>query len=265
MCTVTVLAGAALSARARLGDLVLRVVCNRDEARSRPDAEPPAAHTIDGRTVLMPRDPEGGGTWIAANDRGLVFVLLNAYPPQPLGTASVSATAEARTSRGSIIPSLASSDSVSEALDRATYVDVNVFRPFRLMLLDRHQLIECWLEGTVLRHRQAFLNAPLVRTSSSLGDAVVQAPRRALFRRFFAGTADPLAAQDAFHDHQWPGAEAISIRMERTEARTVSRSVVEVGRELVRFSYSSSGAGDDVPSRLSIALTAPPRQSARCS
>lgn len=265
MCTVTVLAGATLSARSRPGDPVLRVVFNRDELRSRPRAEPPSAHVLDGRTVLMPRDPQGGGTWTAANDRGVVFVLLNAYPARPTDLVVEATAGAAWKSRGSIIPAIASSGSVSEALDRAAGIDVTAFRPFRLMLLDRHQLIECWPDAARLRHRLAFLHAPLIRTSSSLGDAAVQAPRRALFRRFFAGTTHPLAAQDAFHDHQWPGAEAISIRMERPDAWTVSRSAVEVGRELVRFSYSPSDAVDDGPCRLSLALTAAPRQTARCS
>jgi hypothetical protein len=262
MCTVTVLPGAALAGRMTPGAPVLRVACNRDELRSRPKAEPPATHILDGRSVLMPRDPEGGGTWIAANDRGLVFVLLNAYPPQPSGTTAV--VGGVGPSRGSIVPALASSDSVSEALDRSAAIDARAFRPFRLIVLDRHQLIECWPAGAFLQHRRTFVHRPLVRTSSSLGDALVQAPRRALFRRFFDRAADPRAAQDAFHDHQWPGAEAISVRMERPDARTVSRSVVEVGHDLVRFSYSCL-AGDDAPYRLSVALAALPRQSARCS
>ena len=260
MCTVSVLPGSALDGCLTPGAPVLRVACNRDELRSRAKAEPPAAHLLDGRTVLMPRDPEGGGTWIAANDRGLVFVMLNAYPTR----VSADAQAGTWTSRGSIIPALASSDTVFEALDRAGRLDVGAFRPFRLMLLDRYQLVECWPDAARLRHRLAFLHAPLVRTSSSLGDAVVQAPRHALFRRFFEGSAYPSAAQDAFHDHQWPDAAAISIRMERPDARTVSRSVVQVSHDLVRFSYSCL-AGDEVPYQLSIGLTAPPFQSARCS
>lgn len=263
MCTVTVLPGVALAGRMTPDAPVLRVACNRDELRSRPKAEPPMAHILGGRTVLMPRDPEGGGTWIAANDRGLVFVLLNAYPPLPSGTTA--AVGGVCPSRGSIIPALASCDSVSEALDRCVSIDVRDFRPFRLMLLDRHQLIECWPEGALLRHRRAFQQGPLLRTSSSLGDVVVQEPRRALFRRFFDRAADPRAAQDAFHDHQWPGAEAISVRMKRPDARTVSRSIVEVGNDLVRFSYTCLAGDDDVPSRVSIALAATPRQSARCS
>jgi hypothetical protein len=209
----------------------------------------------------MPRDPAAGGTWIAANDRGLVFALLNAYP----SPASPEDGAVSWTSRGSVIPQLASSETVSEALDRAGRIDLPRLRPFRLMLLDPRQLIECWPEGTRLRHRKVFLHGPLVRTSSSLGDSVVQAPRRALFRRFFDGTPHPLAAQDAFHDHQWPGAEAISIRMERADARTVSRTVVEVGRDTVRCSYSALSAGNGAPLRLSIALTSSPQQAPRRS
>jgi hypothetical protein len=261
MCTLTVLPRPALAGRSGLDEAVLRVVCNRDERLARVAALPPAAHLFDGRQVAMPIDPEGGGTWIAANDRGLVLTLLNA-------TADLSAVTAARTtpgrpSRGLIIPALASSESVSEALDRALAMNLWRFNPFRLVLLDRHQLAECWLENGLPRYRRAFLHAPLMRTSSSLGDGLVQAPRRALFRRFFEGAADPRAAQDAFHDHQWPGRESISVRMERADARTVSRTVVEVSDEVTRLRYRAIGHESD--SRLSIPLISPARLAARCS
>jgi hypothetical protein len=262
MCTVTVQTGAA-PLRSRPDEPVLRVVCNRDELRTRPDAAAPAVTVVGGRRVVMPIDVASGGTWIAGNDCGLVFVLLNAYPPR--SAAAPQLTAATPASRGLIIPILVSSSSVSEALERALRLDTARFPPFRLMLLERYQLAECWTEDGRLRHRRAFLQAPLMRTSSSLGDALVSRPRRALFRRFTACSADPRAAQDAFHDHQWPGAGAISVRMERPDARTVSRTCVEVFRDVMRVRYSSFSGGQDETTRLSIPLVPTTLHEARCS
>ena len=75
MCTVTVLPQALLSSDASDDQLLLRVVCNRDELTTRTPALPPTLWTAGPRRVLMPIDPHSGGTWIAANDAGLVFVL----------------------------------------------------------------------------------------------------------------------------------------------------------------------------------------------
>jgi len=262
MCTVTVLPPAAL-AGGGVDEAVLRVLSNRDELRSRPAAHAPEVHSIDGHRVIMPIDPAGGGTWIAASDRGLVYTLLNANPRPAAGKARETSTAGDGRSRGLIIPALASAACVSEALERALSLDVSLFNPFRLLLIDRYQLIECWPDAAGLRHRRTILHGPLMRTSSSLGDAVVQAPRRTLFRRFFGSTAAPRAAQDAFHDHQWPARKAVSVRMERADARTVSRTTIELGSELAHVSYQAEGDGAAI--RLSMKITHRPGQSERCS
>src|SRR5690348_2899943 len=77
MCTLSIIQVPAPSGR---GTPSLRIVCNRDESRSRPPASPPrwrAAEGADGVRAIWPMDMEGGGTWLGASDRGLVLSLLN--------------------------------------------------------------------------------------------------------------------------------------------------------------------------------------------
>src|SRR5215510_2217521 len=95
MCTVTIL---------RSRDM-LRVACNRDEQRARPEAYAPFIATAGRMKALMPHDPKGRGTWIAANTAGLVFALLNRNggARQPI-------------SRGVVIPALLGSASPDEAV-----------------------------------------------------------------------------------------------------------------------------------------------------
>jgi hypothetical protein len=235
MCTVTVLSRAQLRTPVPAADsLLLRVACNRDERLTRDAAAAPSVHVLGQRRVVMPVDPESGGTWIAASDAGLVFALLNATTgPSP---------AIAGDSRGSIIPRLLASSTVSEALGLALGGHFERYRPFRLMVMDPYQLVECWLDEGRVRHRRAYLQGAVMRTSSGLGDALVEGPRRALFRQFFKGPGNAVVAQDAFHDHQWPGREAVSVRMSRGDARTVSRCIVELSAGYATMTYRATGA-----------------------
>jgi hypothetical protein len=187
----------------------------------------------------MPIDPQSGGTWIAVNDAGVVFALLNAYPQVSNATriSAVESRQPPALSRGTIIPVLVESATVSEALIRAQRLRAKSFAPFRLLLFDRFQLVECWPHDHWIRHRRSFLSAPIMRTSSGLGDAEVSGPRRALFEHFLSHPDDACVAQDRFHQHRWIGREAVSVNMRRNDARTVSRTVVEVGCETVSMSY----------------------------
>lgn len=245
MCTVSLLPRAALTQSGALCESVLRVVCSRDEQRARPAAIRPALQVIGDRQVVMPIDPVGGGTWIAVNDRGLVFALLNQYAPaSPKLSADGPTLASAQApveSRGRIIPGLAASASVTEALTLAQALDPARYNAFRLLVADRDQLLECWPEGGRVLHRRSLLHGPVLRTSSAVGDAIVAGPRGALFRHIMSSGRDPRAAQDAFHRHQWPGLEHISVRMERPDATTVSVTVVEIGREVASMIYTSPG------------------------
>lgn len=231
MCTVTVLPRALLSCDASDDQLQLRVVCNRDELMTRAPALPPTVWTAGPRRALMPIDPYSGGTWIAANDAGLVFVLLN--------TNDGALTSADALSRGTIIPALVGCSTVSRALAQARMLRADRFAPFRLLIIDRHEIVDCRSRADRIHYRRSSLSTAVLRTSSGLGDAVVAGPRRSLFRRTVAGAGDARAAQDQYHRHQWPGREAISVNMRRDDAATVSRTVIEVREGSVRLSYDA--------------------------
>ena len=56
-----------------------RLYFNRDELRSRGPARPPERLEREGTAILAPIDGDRGGSWIAANEHGLVACLLNGY------------------------------------------------------------------------------------------------------------------------------------------------------------------------------------------
>jgi hypothetical protein len=210
--------------------VLLRVVFNRDEKRDRSPAEPPRVVEADGHRAICPRDPDGGGTWLAATDAALVFALLNRTPrggqPEP-GVRS----------RGLIIPALFGAESLDDARTRLRSLDPSEYAPFRLVVLAATGWLEAIADSKRLRVRLGDLSGWLVRTSSSLGDHLVTSRRAALAAAQLRNPHDPIATQDALHRHRWPQAPHLSVWMERQDALTVSRSTIELTRDRVRFVY----------------------------
>ena len=196
-----------------------RLVANRDELRSRAAGHPPRATEIDGLQVVMPIDPVGGGTWVAASESGLVYALLNAADDE-IGRLDPP-------SRGAIIPSLAGSPSLADVGDRLRAGDWRMFQPWRLVATDGAHLLLARSAGGRLRLDTQPLPRAFMTTSSSFEETRASEARARLFHRIVA--SPHVAAQDAFHAHQWPAAPELSVRMSRPDARTVSRSVVDIG------------------------------------
>jgi hypothetical protein len=230
MCTVTVVPY--LNAGCPHGGRCVRVACNRDEQRSRPSALPPQPRSIGDQQVVFPVDPASGGTWIAVSDAGLALVLLNVND----GTSGV--TRCPRLSRGTIIPSLLGSRTLTMALARLSSLEPMRYAPFRLLVLDRLALAEVRCDGETMRLEQCVrISKPFLFTSSGLGDSLVEGPRGELFAASFDEPQDWLAQQEGFHRHRWADRPEISVCMSRPEARTVSYSDADLTPEGVSFTY----------------------------
>ena len=187
----------------------------------------------------MPVDPESGGTSIGVNDAGLVCSLLNVYNGSTATPAPVS--------RGTIIPPLLRYADVDSALMWASQFDPRHFQPFRLLIVDGRELVECRSDGHALHRRRQPLRDAVIRTSSGLGDRLVARPRAALFRQYAPlPRATRSQPRISFHLHQWRGREEVSVRMRRADARTVSHTVVEVREHTVSLAYRPAEAAESV-------------------
>lgn len=227
MCTVTIIP-------TRDG---FRLVTNRDERRTRPPALSPRVRVFGDRQALSPTDPQAGGTWVAATDAGLALTVLNGNPsPMPeLPPKNI------LVSRGLIIPSVATASSLSEVVSLTENLPLERLAPFRLVACDGRTVVEAWWarESLSLSRRPV---APACWASSGLGDHLVQA-RLPLFREMVEGAGATPESQDAFHRHRWPDQPRLSVLMEREDARTVSRTTVEVrsADRFVRMRYEDDG------------------------
>ena len=211
-----------------------RLICNRDERRTRPQAAPPQVRRLWPRTAVFPLDPVGGGTWIGANDAGIVLALLNAQSP-PSG---VTVTRTPVHSRGLLIPPLLRWPDLARVADAVVDVDPTNYQPFRLVAVQRDRGFEFASTGQPAVATAFHLGRPILFTSSSLGDVQAARVRAPLFESMVVGAPDSwLAGQTRFHDFQFKGNSAFGIRMNRSEARTVSRSIVDIDSTHVRMEY----------------------------
>jgi hypothetical protein len=193
-------------------------------------------HDLGDRRAIFPVDPTGGGTWIGANDAGLVVGLLNRHSGLAGKTGRHGRPLH---SRGSIVVNVLRHRSLEAALDATDDLDPANFGPFFLAIVHEPFVALVTSDGrSLVRHAAAALRRPLLLTSSSLGDHVVDPPRRQLFERMMAGPPGTwLDAQTRFHQHQWLHMPEISVRMEREEAMTVSGTTVDVGNAQCRVWY----------------------------
>jgi len=210
-----------------------RLVCNRDERRDRPAAIPPTVRLLQRVSATYPQDTRGGGTWVGVNEGGLAAALLN-RTADPIAAAAC----RALRSRGLIIPQLLDSRSLTEALETARRLAPAQFNPFSVVLVERMTAGIVTSDGQTLSVQMMDVGRPQMLTSSGLGDAVVDAPRRQLFERLVLQSDRfwPLA-QDRFHAHRWPSRADISVHMERPDARTVSRTTIIVTSRVIDLDY----------------------------
>lgn len=223
-----------------------RLMSNRDERRDRAVALQPTVETFGARPAIMPIDPVGGGSWIGVNDVGLAAALLNRHSPQPPDARSIS-------SRGQIVRDALACDSLDAARRTVLALDAAAFQPFRLVLVQHRRIALVAGDGRDLASVDAALDRPYMFTASSLGDLFVDSPRRRLFECLMRDPRRRDQGQRLFHRHQWIDKREISVLMEREDAATVSRTVVDVTARGVALEYESL-----IPSRPAQRVELPP-------
>ncbi len=212
MCTVTFIArkrGYALG-------------MNRDERLTRVPGLPPAERRIENRRVIFPSEP-GGGTWIALNETGVTFALINWYsiPTRVKGAA---------TTRGEIVAAVSSLADEARAATRLQELPLKRINPFRLIgfFPTTQQVVE-WRWDlsrlTATRHRwktQQWISSGFDEPTAQRGRS--KTLRQAL-RQHSVGSLDWLRR---LHRSHAPQVGPFSICMHRADAATVSYTEITV-------------------------------------
>lgn len=204
------------------------VFFNRDEKKTRSRAEPPGKRLDpSGMRFLSPVDPESEGTWMLANERGVVVCLLNRWHE------SGREVAVPVMSRGVLVRGMAGMENVPAVEERLRSEPLEHLRPFTLVAFD--PVGERGWEWNGLELKTARLELP-VTSSSYQFERVMRARQdcfEALTRRGRASTAE----LEQFHSDTGAGASAFSVRMCRPDAQTMSRSRVRVAPDKVSWDY----------------------------
>jgi hypothetical protein len=212
---------------------------NRDERRTRARGLPPQRVLVRDLPVLMPTDPEGGGTWAAVNARGLGLALLNRYEESP------SHDRGPFTSRGRLIREMAGTESPDTLEADLRAMSLEPYRPFTLAVVGRGEAprVFDWDGRNVVA--SAVGEPGLVRASSGSDQLEAERARGELFRAAARGpgglTPESLALLHRGHE---PVRGPISICMHRNEAVTVSLSLITVDVNRISIFYVDGSPGE---------------------
>lgn len=215
----------------------LLVTMNRDEQRTRAPEVAPVLHhgSPESCRWIGPLDGKSGGTWMGANDEGVVACLLNIYPAEETSVAPGGSA-----SRGSIIPQLLPRGPIDLCLDwLAREFDPRPFSPFTLVVA----AIDCgwtfaWSGGGEMQ-RSALDEEWSILTSSSWNAREVLPWRRRAFADWRAAGCRFAGDLPGIHLLQPFGLEAWSPLMarERTATRSIAQAAVDRGGASVEMRY----------------------------
>ncbi len=197
---------------------------NRDESVLREPAWPPALYTHSNHQVMYPKDPKGGGTWLATSSNHFTLCLLNGaferHVPNP----------PYRQSRGLVVT------------DFFKYNDVDLFvrnylftgiEPFTLVMIQHQSVVtihELRWDGKTVYVKTIDGAQPQIWSSATLYDPEVIAARKEWFADFLTMNIEP-GLQDmlSFHHFGGSGDSGTDILMNRNNIlRTISITAVKV-------------------------------------
>jgi hypothetical protein len=204
---------------------------NRDEKLSRVAGLPAKKHFIDGRAVLFPSEPNGG-TWVALNDTGSSFALVNWYSV----TARVPGGA---ISRGEVIKSvcaLNSCDLVAAELERLPLHRINPFRLITVFPAEREIVEFQWDLNRLASKARRWKAQQWI--SSGLDEKTARLLRGKTFREAqlqqSTGSLDWLRRLHRSHSSH---RGAFSTCVHRSDASTVSYTEISVSTNAGRMRY----------------------------
>lgn len=199
----------------------LEVFFNRDELKTRSRALPPREHqTPDGTRYLSPIDPDAGGTWMLANEHGLVICLLNRWHI----TSTLNPNASPPKSRGQLVSSLAATRKLTSLINDLPKLSEST-KPFDLFAFHHNQMVAHSWDGQTLTAS----SPKMPSTSSSYQFEKVKAAREKSF------ALQPSLEQYQCSQNEEPS--AFTVRMNRPDAQTWSRSHLTIGSKIITWHY----------------------------
>lgn len=220
MCTVTFIP---------LHD-TLYITHSRDESNNRPGAIAPKEYTVNGHTILFPRDTAAGGTWVGINKNGNAAALLNGaftkhqhLPPY-------------RKSRGLIFLDIIASNDLFVTYHQ---IDPTGIEPFTIILWNNGALYECRWDGMQKHVLGLQASQPHTWSSVTLYNPAIAAKRNTWFSEWLQAHPSP-SVEDIinYHLEAGDGDPQNDLRMNRNDQLlTVSITSMEITTDSANMNY----------------------------
>jgi hypothetical protein len=223
---------------------------SRDEWAGRPKAVFPRQYELNGYRMLYPKDPKGGGSWMAVNEKGNVIVLLNgaikAHVPEP----------PYRKSRGLVVLDLLAAAS---ALDAFEEYDFTGIEPFTIILFEHNCLWSGKWDGKMKWLESLSNSKPQIWSSVTLYSPELVRKRESWFKDWIEAHAHPGALDIIrFHQKGGDGDQSYSIQMNREgKLFTNSIGIIRLSPEKASFRYLDLKSGETAESSLELQKAVP--------
>ncbi len=231
MCTITWTAE----------QLSYEIFFNRDELKTRAKASPPQIYKQNGISTIFPLDPDGSGTWIFINDRGISAALLNYNVPLEKREYK---------SRGTLLTEICFESDRDKMLQLIIEKKLEQYRGFTLCLFEpgTQPFLYRWNGKEITPINE---NQPIVSSSYKLKE--VRENRKMFYKSIIAENGNSNSTHLEFHKSHIPEKSYRSTCMHRADAETISFSQISCDEKSIRFTYmGTSPCRDSTGSSISL-------------
>lgn len=166
------------------------ITSNRDEKTQRERAIPPIEYKIANTKIRFPKDPKGGGSWIATTASKIV-VLLNGATENHIKKAYY------RKSRGVILTELAVAENTLFYWD---HLDLSDIEPFTIVCFENSKLVQLQWDASQKYFLEKDSSQPHIWSSVTLYSPEIRNKRRVWFTEFLT-KKEQTSPEDILHFH----------------------------------------------------------------
>jgi hypothetical protein len=204
---------------------------NRDEKQTRSSALAPNAYAINDISIIYPKDPNAGGTWITLKENGDSLCLLNGAFTNFIDTGLYTV------SRGQIVLQIIGEKNLLSAFSN---IELKATAPFTLIVVQDFNIYECRWDGQKKYFKALHKDQSYIWSSATLYDDAMQAKRKNWFEKWL--TKQAMITQKsivAFHKNTGDGDIENDLVMNRNNTLfTVSITSIEVDEDAFTMQYN---------------------------
>jgi uncharacterized protein with NRDE domain len=206
-------------------DTKIIITSNRDEQLIRPSAIAPKNYRVNGKNVIYPKDPKGGGTWLVVDENGTLVVLLNGASEKHTFNLGYNK------SRGLIVL-----DIIFHSSPRNFWniIDLDSIEPFTIVLFQEQELFQLRWDGIKKEAIKLGTDKRYIWSSSTLYSKEIREERSDLFKVFLEKNAI-ITERKLYDFHRYSEAQnqengLVINRNDKLKTLSITQSVIQKNR-----------------------------------